>query len=273
MLTQVILQSSSPMTLDIGNADPMELLILESVSGLDPVDITLFTGDFAKENGYYQGRRAAKRNPIFNFKINPDYALDISVSDARELLYRTFLEPQALTDGLQVTLKDDKKPDRYFIGYTEKPSSEIFSQKPKAQFSMICVDSYLRSVDETTASDVAGWVSTSFDYEGSADTGIEVTLKVSTATPNVYFGLNGQFMHLFKSTGNFAVNDIIYINTKIGERAITVNGADKMVYLTDDSKWLSLNSTATTLSAHGGVAADGKVKAMDYTYRAAWWGV
>lgn len=57
MLNQVILQSSSPMTLDIDNADPEEILILKSISGLTPADVNLFTGEYARNGGYYQGRR------------------------------------------------------------------------------------------------------------------------------------------------------------------------------------------------------------------------
>lgn len=271
MLQQVILQSSTPMTLEIGNAAPDEILILKSISGLTPVDLTLFTGDYAGPGGYYQGRRAPKRNPVFNFKLNEDYVNDIVISDVRELLYRTFLEPQALIDGLQVKLIDDRKPDRYFICYTEGWNGEIFEQKPEAGISTLCVDPYLRSVDEVSASN-AGWVSTAFTYEGSADTGIEVTIKVATVTPTVNFVLNGQIMTLDKGS-NFAVNDIIVINTNMGDRLVTVNGVDKMAYLTAASDWLQLNQAACTISTYGGVAADGKTVITNYKYRAAWWGV
>lgn len=272
MLKQVILQSSSPMTLDIDNADPAEVLILTSITGLDPVDLTLFTGDFARDNGYYQGRRANRRNPVFNFKINPDYVNNISVSDVREGLYRTFMEPQAGSDGLQVTLKDDKKPDRYFIGYAEKFPSEIFVQKPTAQISMICVDSYLRSVLETDVSNPAGWVSVPFTYDGSADTGVEVTLKVTAVVNQVVLNFGNQLMTLSKPS-NFAVNDVIVINTNTGSRAITLNGVDVMALLTTDSKWGSLSASAMTLSTYALAPSDGKSVITRYKYRSAWWGV
>lgn len=272
MLTQVILQSSTPMTLDIDNADPDEVLILTSISGLSPADLTLFTGDFARDGGYYQGRRATKRNPVFNFKINPDYLLDVSVSDVRESLYRTFLEPQALTDGLQVTLKDDRKPDRYFICYTEKWNGEIFEKSPKAAISTVCVDPYLRSVLETNEVNAGGWVSVPFTYDGSADTGIEVTIKVQAITDQVVLSINGQLMTLSKPD-NFAVDDIIVINTSTGSRQITLNGTDVMALLTASSKWLTLNTSAITLSTYGTVAADGDAVITEYTFRSAWWGV
>lgn len=272
MLQQAILQSASPMTLDIASADPNEVLILTSISGLSPADLTLFTGDFARTGGYYQGRRVTKRNPVFNFKLNPDYVNDIDVSDVREGLYSVFLEPQALTDGLQVTLKDNKKPDRYFIGYTETFPADIFTDKPTAQISMLCVDPYLRSVTPVLVNIPAGVVSTPFDYEGSADTGFQATIKVATAGTQVVLDLNGQTMVLNKPT-NFAVNDLITINTLEGSRSIKLNGVDVMAYLSGASKWLQLTKKANVLKAYGTASGDGKAVITSYGYRAAWWGV
>lgn len=271
MLQQVVVETSSPMTFDIESADPDEILIIESISGLDPADITLFTGDYSRDGGYYQGRRVGRRNPVINFRINPDYANDVEVSDARELLYRTFLEPQALTDGVQVRLVDDRKPDRYFIGYTEKLPSDIFVAKPKAQVSMICVDPYLKSVTPVVGSD-PGIVSLPLSYNGSADTGIELTLKVTTATNTIRVAMGGQMMTLSLAT-NFAVNDVIYINTVIGSRAIKRNGTDVMALLTASSKWLLMNAPSLTVAVDGGVTSDGKVVITNWTYRASWWGI
>jgi hypothetical protein len=272
MLTQVVLQTANPMTFEIASADPDEIIILQSISGLSPADVTLFMGDFASKGGYYQGRRASRRFPVFNLKLNPDYANDIEVSDIREMLYRQFLEPQPDVDGVQVLLKDDRKPDRYFIGYTEKFPADIFDKSPKAQISMVCVDGMLKSAAETTDSNPGGWVSVPFDYEGSADTGVEVTLKVTAVVNQVSVENNGQLMKLVKPN-NFAINDIVYINTKQGERRITLNGVDVMALLTADSKWISLNQASNTFNVYGTVASDGKVVATDYTYRAEWWGV
>lgn len=272
MLTQVVLQTANPMTFEIAAADPDEIIILQSISGLSPADVTLFTGEYARNGGYYQGRRVGERFPIFNLKLNPDYTNDIEVSDIREMLYRQFLEPQADSDGVQVLLKDDRKPDRYFIGYTEKFPSDIFDQKPRAQISMKCTDPMLRSALETTDSNPTGWVSVPVAYDGSADTGIEVTMKVAVAATQMTLENNGMEMKLVKST-DFAVDDVIYINTKQGERQITLNGVDVMGLLTADSKWITLNQSGNTLQAYGTVPSDGTAVVTDYTYRSEWWGV
>ena len=99
MLTNVmILQASTPVTLAINNADPTQPLILTSISGLDPADVTLFMGDFAKENSYYQGRPSQSTQPGLQLQAQPELRPGHpGVSDIREGLYRTFMEPQALS--------------------------------------------------------------------------------------------------------------------------------------------------------------------------------
>lgn len=270
MLQQVVLETASPMTLEIGNADPDEILILTSISGLSPADVVLFTGEFAGNGGYYQGRRVAGRNPVFNFKINPDYVNDIDASDVRDILYRQFLDPQADSDGVQVRLVDDRRPDRYLICYTEKFPSDIFSKDTKAQISTLCVDGLLKSVDVTSAANTGGWLTVPITYDGSADTGIQLSVKVVSATSTVIIENNGRLMTL---EGTFVADDVIEINTVIGSRSIKLNGDDIMAALTADSTWLYLTQAANLFKVYGVVAGDGLAVATEYTYRSEWWGI
>lgn len=271
MLQSVVLETANPMILEIGEADPDELLILTSISGLSPADVTLFTGDFARDGGYYQGRRSGRRNPVFNFKINPDYANDIDASDARAILYRQFYEPQPDSDAVQVRLVDDRNPDRYMFCYTEKMPADIFVQKPTAQVSTICVDPYLKSVVETTASNPGGWLTVPLTYDGTADTGIQVTIKVVTATDQVILENNGVLMTLLKPS-LFAIDDIITIDTVQGQRYIRLNGVDVMALL-DGSDWVYLTQASNSLKVYGAIPGDGRAVVTEYTYRSAWWGM
>lgn len=261
MLQQVILHTTTPVTLDIDQVDPGELIVIKSISGLDPADVTLFTGDFARDGGYYQGRRSGQRNPVFNLKLNPDYANDVEVSDIREMLYSWFFEPTQGNDGLQVTLKDDRKPDRYFIGFTEKLPADIFAKDTSAQVSMICVDPFLKSVDEVSVDD-AGLVSFNIDYEGSARTGLELTM-VSDGSDTVTIDINGVEMELNHA---FDASDEIYLNTVIGSRAIRQNGSDIMASLVSGPQWLQLEKGTNSVVVSGAAVTN-------YTYRAAWWGI
>lgn len=270
MLQQVVLHADDPMTLDIDGVDPDEIIIIQSISGLDPADVTLFTGDFSRDGGYYQGRRSGTRNVVFNLKLNPNYADDIEVSDIREMLYAMFFEPSEDGDQLQVTLKDDRKPDRYFFGATEKMPSDIFSRDTKAQVSMLCVDPFLKSVDAYNFVDAVGWTSLGVEYEGSAKTGLIMEFKVKTATPVMNLEIGLTKMTLTKA---FALNDEIEINTIPGERYIRHNGVDIMAALTSGPDWVRLRKGTNDLKVYGGVVGDGKVALMEYRYREAWWGI
>lgn len=270
MLQQVVLETANPMTLEIGNASPDEILILTSISGLSPADVTLFTGEFARSGGYYQGRRVAMRNPVFNFKLNEDFANDIDISDVRDILYRQFYEPQAEGDGVQIRLVDNKRPDRYMICYTEKFPTEIFEQSPKASISTICVEPYFQSVVETVGSSPGGWLSLPLIYDGSADTGIQLTLSIKASTTDVWVLNNlNQSMHL---EGDFVNGDVIAINTKLGFRSIKLNGADIMAALTADSNWIYLTQASNLLKAYGQDPSDGIATITEYRYRSEWWG-
>lgn len=270
MLTQVVLQTSNPMVFNINAVDPDELVILKSISGLLPGDVTLFTGEFARSGGYYQGRRVGKRNPVFNLKLNPDYVNDVEISDVREMLYRQFYEPRADTDGVQVLLKDDRKPDRFFTCYTEAWQGDLFAKDTSVQISTLCVDAFLYSVEVTSATNPNGWLVVPLTYDGSADTGLKLELKVAASTPKLVVENNNQKMTLLRA---FATDDIIEISTVEGSRFIRQNGSDIMASLTADSTWLSLRAPGNILRVYGEGPSDGKVLATKYEYRSAWWGV
>ena len=260
------------MTLKVEDADPDEILILTSISGLSAAELTLFTGEYARDGGYYQGRRITKRNTVFTFRLNPDYVTDVAVSDIRELLYQQFLEPTVNGDGVQVLLIDDRKPDRYIIGYTEAMPADIFSKDTTVQVSMLCVDPLLKSAEVTSETYEIGWVSVPVTYDGSADTGLEMQITVVSATPQVTVENNGVMMTLVHPTG-FVAGDLIYINTVRGSRAIQHNGTDIMALLTGPSRWITLTSRANTLQVYGTAPLDGKAVVTSYSFRSAWWGI
>lgn len=270
MLDTVVVESVNPMTLHITDVDPNEMFVLKSISGLTSAKVGLFTGDFAGEGSYYQGRRGEKLTPVIKLKLNPDYEQDIEVSDLREILYRTFYEPQPGSDGVKVVLKDDRKPDRYFVGYTEDIDTDQFSQTQDVQISMVCMDAYLFSDLATSASDAVGWTSLPVAYDGSTRTGLEMIFKVNVATSSMTIDINGSKMTLDR---DFLVGDIITINTQKGERSIRVGMEDIMASLAPTSVWLQLDRPDNTIKAYGTAESDGKVVMTSYDFRSRWWGV
>lgn len=266
MLTQVVLMTPEPKTFDIDSVDPEEIIIVKSISGLTPADLTIYTGDYARDGGYYKGRRVGKRNPVFNLKLNPDYKNDIALSDIREMLYEWFLSEE----NLRVVLKDDRRPDREFVGYTEKLEPDLFARETNAMISMICVDPYLNSVNSVLVNEPSGVVTTPVNYEGSAKAGLRLRIKVNSATSQVNAVIGTQRMTF---SGAFIANDIIDVNTVQGSRYIRLNGVDKMASLISGPNWLEFLKGVNSLGAYGSVVGDGKAVITQYEYRAAWWGI
>lgn len=271
MLKQVVLETNPPKTFDIDAVDPDEILIIKSISGLDPADVTLFTGDFARAGGYYQGRRTGKRNVVFNFKINPDYKNDVEVSDIREMIYSMFMEPQVDSDAVVMRFIDDRKPDRTLTGYTEKLPSDMFSRDTTAQVSLICVEPYFKTVDVASGSDPLGLLALPLTYAGSARTGMWMEIVVKATTSKITVMLDDKPFILDRS---FYAGDIVHINTVAGQRYIRLNNSsDIMAALNPTSKWLELHKGVNNIKVYGTVENDGKAVLTSYEYQEAWWGI
>lgn len=271
MLQTVILETEEPMSLSIGDADPDELLIVKNFSGLTAADVVLFTGDFSKEGGYYQGRRNGRRNPVLTLKLNPNYADDIDVSDIRDMLYQNFLEPLLDDDGVQIRLVDDRRPDRYLICYTETMPTDVFSKTTDVQISMICVDPYLLSVD--TVNEVApgdGYLSFPLEYAGSAKIGMTMLLTITSDTDYVYLANGSNEMVMY---GPFLTGDTINLNTILRQRFIEVNGIRRIAVLQAGSKWLTLRRGTNALAVTGDGHTSGLVAITEYGYQEAWHGI
>lgn len=270
MLETVVVESANPLTLHISDVDPSEMFVVKNISGLTSAKVGLYTGDYASEGSYYQGRRGEKLTPVITLKMNPDYANDIEVSDLRETLYRTFYEPQPGSDGVKIVLQDDRKPDRYFVGYTEDINTDQFSQSRDVQISMVCMDAYLFSDASTSASDAVGWSSLPVAYDGSARCGIEASFKINTATSVFTFDINGNKMILNRA---FTVGQIININTRKGERYVRLGATDIMASLDPTSVFVQLDRPANTIKAYGSADGDGKAVMTAYNFRSQWWGI
>ena len=273
MLTEAIIQTSPPTSLKIEGADQDDLLILESISNLSRVQNSLYLGEFAREGGYYQGRRRNQLNPVFNFRLQPDYVNDIMASDIREMLYDMFLEPSRTSDMVTVHLVSDRKPTRLFTGYAETVESEVFAKELRAQVSLLTTDNYLRSIAEVDVVEPSGngWFNTEINYQGSADTGFEFRIKILVNTPSAVIWLNDtDYMVL---DGPWTAGQILTVNTQEGFRTIKVGAVEDLGSMTGPSRWLILKKGVNNLVTFGTAPADGKTVILSYKYRDAWWGV
>ena len=223
MLTQIDVMSDDSFELPILGVTPKSSLLIHKVTGLNPPDRSLFIGDYSQDGGIYQGRRVGSRNVVFTINLNPNPALDETVSSLRQGLYKAFIDPQVEGDFLKLVLHDDDNSERYLVGYCEKFEGEIFDAETMCQISMICPDPYIRDNIDTVVTHPTGLVTFPFTYEGTAETGFAVRIYVTTTTNAVTLSNNGKLMKLNSpSPTNYTLDDIIIINTVRGQRSISL---------------------------------------------------
>ncbi len=299
MLTQidVIYADSAGVETALGlpilGVTPKESLLIRKVTGLDAPPRDLFIGDFARDGGIYQGSRVGNRNVVMTIDLNPNPALGETVQGLRDVLYKTFMDPLVDADYVELVLHDDDNNLRNLYGYTEKLETEIFDVETLAQISMICPDPYIRDVVETVLTNASGtWLLVPFTYGGTAETGFEVEVQITSNVGVLNLTNNGKTMVI---TDTFLAGDVIYVNTNRGSRDVrkaTITQADAIrtahptwtlnevwtelirlgqglpmiSKLSSTSPWLELHSLTNTMT----VNASTGIKRL--VYRASYWG-
>lgn len=275
MLTQIDVNSENAFNVPLLGATPMDSLLVKQITGLNPPEITLFIGDYARDGGSYQGRRVAKRNVVITFELNPNYALGETVSGLREMLYKAFMDPLVDADHLKLNLHDDELGIRYLVGYTEKFETELFAQENLVQISLLCPDPYIRDVNKIVLSEPNGWTTVPFTYRGTADTGFETEIVVTAPTSTLTLENNGKTMIFTRSL--FA-GDVITLNTNRGSRTLNLNrpGEGSLPLIGDLSPlspWLMLHSQSNLMKVYGEDPTDIVAAVRKLSYVQTYWGV
>lgn len=292
--------SRKKLELPILGITPKNSLLLRKVTGLNPPDVDLFIGDYARDGGFYGGRRVGKRNVVMTIDLNPNPALGETIGGLRETLYKVFNDPLVNADYVELVLWDETGRSRNLAGYTEKFETEIFDIETMAQISMICPDPYIRELRETELGNPSGtWVSLQANYPGTAETGFEVEIWISAVSSTLNLRNNGQAMTI---AGSYASGDVVYINTNAGYRDIRKAVLQDVIDMKDDhpyekisqiwarltaaglakpligglssaSRWLEFHSQVNSLNVHGAATTDlvGGIRTL--VYRPSYWGV
>lgn len=276
MLTRVDVQSENPFYLNIRDARPTDSIIVEKIEGLSPPDVDLFMGDYARDGGFYNGRRVPPRTVVFTLLINPNYKKNESTSGLRRFLYKTFMDPFVEGDSVGFVLHDDELPDRVFNGYTEKFEGDIFSDDTTVQITLRCPNPYLRDYSQTVI-DMMG-PSSPFVYSGSAEAGLIMSSEIMVNSDTLTFDLNGKTMILKYP---FVVGDVVVANTIRGNRSIRLTREVAGVSTTTDilyslqtgSYWLEIHSENNIISAYGASSGSAVANLTEIRYHAQHWGI
>jgi hypothetical protein len=310
LLTHIDVDSENAFVVPILGVSPKEPILVRSISGLNPPDVDLFIGDYARDGGLYTGRRVGKRNVVIIFDLNPNPALGQTISGLRDLLYKAFMDPRPEADYIKLTFHDDLGRARYVVGYVEKFETDIFSSGTMVQISIICPDPYIRDEESTILSNSPGWVTVDpFSYPGTAETGLETEIYItSLAPPGVLtFDVNGYLLVLEKDDG-IPIDHVVYINTNRGYRKVMMAPLDSVqsttepeagagsysamnitsrwealeeneettslvAYLTPDAVWPELHSQNNLVKVYGATTSSTPAVVRNLQFTPTYWGV
>lgn len=274
MITRVDILSENAFFIPILGVTPKDSLLIQKIIGLNAADINLFIGEFARDGGYYQGRRVQPRNVVITLELNPDPAKNETVSGLRDMLYKAFLDPHPTSDNLKILFYDDEGRSRTINGYVEKFETDIFSVETLCQISIVCPDPYLRDNESTILSSDTGWITVPFTYSGTSETGFEIEIEITGNTPTLTLSNNGRTMVF---THAFLVGDKIRINTNRGARSLTMTrgGVTTSILgkLSYNSTWLDLHSQANLLKVYGATEETIVAAVKELEYTTAYWGI
>lgn len=274
MLTRVNVLSENPFYLNIRDSRPSDSIIVEKIEGLNPPTIDLFMGDYARDGGYYSGRRVPPRDVTMTLLLNPNYNNNESVSGLRTMLYKAFMDPFVSGDNLVITLEDDELADRYISGFTEKFETDIFSDGTSVEVSFRCPNPYILDYSETV--NVGSGPTVPFEYNGSAETGFIIRADIVASTSTLSFDLNGK---IFSLSYSFLVGDKVLIDSRRGSRKIQVTRTTGGVTTTTDIlyaksslEWLELHSKSNLLKA-AGAGGTAVANITEIRFRGSHWGI
>lgn len=275
MLTQIDVDSENAFFVPILGVTPKDSLLIRKITGLTPPDPDLFIGDFSRDGGTYQGRRVGQRNVVLTIDLNPNPALDETISGLREMLYKAFMDPQVDGDYVKLNFHLDDGRVLYLVGYTEKFEGDLFDVETLLQISLICPDPYLRDNVQQVLTHPKGWATVQFSYAGTAETGFEAEIQVNSPTSTLTIDNNGKTMVINR---DFASGDMVRVNTVRGSRSLTVQtGASPetsiVASLTPTSPWLELHSQMNALKVYGATTGDLIASVRSLKYTQAYWGI
>lgn len=218
-------------------------MIVEEITGLDPVKATLVSSNFAQQDGsQYQSARRETRN--ITMKIGLDPTGDDSVFDLRTRLY-SFLMPKSevalrfyMTEGLTVDIP----------GRVESLETELFTQDPEANVSIICFDPdfYDATPVVQTGMHTADVSGRSIEYDGTVDTGMFFSIAIADNKSELTIYQTGPdgTVRTLDFSGSLIAGDVLKISTVSGNKGaiLTRAGVDTSVLygVSPQSSWMGL---------------------------------
>jgi hypothetical protein len=202
------------------------------------------TSSYADIDGaQFQSARRDSRNIVFTIGLQTGYGPQF-VQQLRDTLYRTF----RLKRSVSLLFTYDDGTERQVNGYVESVECPLFTQKPVATISVICGDPDFSdpTPGEFTGNTTNAVTETLFEYPGTSETGIVLTLTADDVASGVNIQIRDDSNNIQQL--NFAADiqagDVVQISTVPGQKGATItrdNVTTSYLYGVDPtSTWLVL---------------------------------
>lgn len=192
------------------------------IEGLDPVKASLVSTSFAGLDGeQFQSAKREPRNIKIKLDLQPDFVADTYAS-LRRNLYTYFMPKSEVT--LRFHLESGLSLD--IVGVVETMDSDMFSQEPAIDISLMCyqpdlIDPRMQTLAAATVSDGA---THDIDYVGEVETGVVLTLNVNRSLPafTIYNTGEDGVLQQLDFSGALIAGDVLVISSLRGAKGITL---------------------------------------------------
>jgi hypothetical protein len=244
MLNSVSVASPSGALLTMLLDDPSSGLLIDKIEGLDPVKATLVSSSFAQMDGeQFHSSRREPRNIKLTIDLEPDYVVD-TVQDLRTRLYNFFMPKSKAnltftrSDAANVTIE----------GYVETFETPLFTKEPAVDISIMCFDpDFLDpNAKHVAGSTTATTVETPITYDGTVDTGGELTINVNRVLTSfsVYMRPANGLLQQMDFNIALQAGDVVKVSTVPGQKYVRLTRAGvttSILYaLNPQSAWFNL---------------------------------
>lgn len=173
MIKSITITNNLNESITVELANPYESgFAITSIDGLGPVEANINTTEIVTRDGsLYSSARAENRNIVFEIKLLPAPTIE----ETRQRTYRYF----PLKKRVEILISTDTR-DVYTVGYVEKNEPKIFSESEETQISIVCPDSYLKSVE--TESNTIGGINPEFEFPFSKEVDDETQIEFGDIT-------------------------------------------------------------------------------------------
>lgn len=275
MLTKVEARTPQGDLLSLPLEDDSSGYLVLPIDGLGPVKATLVSSSFAQQDGaQYHSSRRETRNIKLSLELSPDPATE-TVRMLRRKLYNFFM-PKT-----EVTLRfydeeDGEVLEANITGRVESCDPVHFTQEPTVEVSILCFNpDFVELAPETvTGSTTSGTTPITIDYEGSVETGIELTINFNRSLSEftVYHVLPDDSIRTLEFDNvPLLSGDVLKISTVPGSKGATLTRAgvtSSVLYgVSPQSAWIEMIPGINKIRVYHGSSGAGIPLVIDYINR------